>query len=145
MKRRKSRITTRELALVSALVVIISVFGTAIAFTALYHREAAAVSMHLRVSNYTGFNLDSDALYFGTVPPGGSGARDLIIRNEADSARLVSVVLAGPLAEWVSAGESSLTLSGRENRTIPFQVIVPEGAEFGEYIGTISLIFTPAP
>lgn len=138
----KGKISAKNAAVISASVVAIFVLGTILAFSMLHPVETVTVNMHLKVSNYTGFNLDTDALYFGTISPGGSGTRDLVIQNDAASARTVSVVMSGPLAEWVYTNEINFLLSGYENRSLGFQVNVPEDAEPEEYTGKISLIFT---
>jgi uncharacterized membrane protein len=136
--------SAREAAVISAAAVILAVLFTAMFFFSYSPVEVKEMGMHLKVANYTGFNLDTDALYFGAIAPGGSGERDLIISNEHTSDRSVKVYLLGELSAWVRPSESAFILSGGENKSVKFHVDIPEGAEYGEYEGTIRLVLTSA-
>ena len=121
-------------------VVLISVSVASAAFFIANNVEYISVGMHLKVADYMGFNVDTDAMYFGTVGPGSVAERDLEVNNELSVPREVVVQLSGELAPWVKPDEGTFILAPNENRSIKFTASPPEDAEFGEYNGTITLI-----
>ncbi|MEE9405960.1 MAG: hypothetical protein V3V26_00980 [Candidatus Aenigmarchaeota archaeon] len=137
----KYDIGTREVAVIAFLIVM-AAFGTSVVFFLSHSQEITEVRMHLKVSNYTGFNLDTDALYFGTISPGGSGTRELNLVNGEGEKRTM-VFLIGELGKWVYPAENNFIIGKNSNRSLKFTVVVPQDAEFGEYEGTVRLVFTP--
>ena len=98
------------------------------------HRE---VSMFVKVSDYVGFNVNTSALYFGAISPGGSGFRFLEL-NSFDK-RKVFIVPSGKIKKWVSYSENGFVFEG--NKSVKITVNVPKDVEFGEYSGKLKLIF----
>ncbi len=139
----KYHIGTREAAAMAALV-LVAAFGTSVIFALSNPAEVREVRMHVKVANYTGFNLDTDALYFGAIAPTGSGSRDIVLVNEEPRDKLVRVVMYGSLAPWVQPADNNIILPGNSNMSLNFAVHIPQDAEPGEYEGTIRLVFTPA-
>ena len=135
------RIGKRESA-AFAVTALVAILLTASAFIMAHQPEVVEVRMQLNVADYTGFNLDTDALYFGAISPGGSGTRDLNMVNDRSGPRKVSVFLEGELAGWVQPSEGSFVIDGGGSKAVTFKVSVPPSAVTGEYSGTIRLVFT---
>ena len=60
------------------------------------------IAMYLTVANYTGFNVDTDALYFGAVGPAATSRRNVSITNIYGEPLRVTVDVAGELRPWTS-------------------------------------------
>lgn len=86
-----------------------------------------------------GINLDTDKVYFGTVPDGGSATRNITIANAGSKKRFVLSV-DGPMAGWTSASDSQFALRSGESRTVTLNVEVPKNTTAGNY--TSNLVIT---
>lgn len=131
-------------ALILAGAVIISVIITATTFHLFPPYDVKELGMYLQVSDYTGFNVETSAVIFGTIPPGGTGKRDITVSNLAATPKQVVIKTEGELAEWVSVEENRFLIQVNESKTINVFVYVPENAEFGNYTGTLKMLFYPA-
>ena len=100
---------------------------------------AMSTDMHLTVGNKVGLNADNDALWFGIIPPRGTGIRPINIA--ADETGKYVVKLRGELAEWVTVSENSFTLEKGANKTISVHANVPANTEFRDYNGTLEVYF----
>lgn len=139
---KKKSFSAREAAVISAAAVIIAVSITSMVFFSSNPVEMKEVRMHLKVANYTGFNLDTDALYFGAIAPGGTGERALAISNQYDTERKVRILLSGELSHMVFPEEAEFIIPGKSDKSVMFRVLVPEEAKEGEYEGTITIMFS---
>ncbi|MDD5416594.1 MAG: hypothetical protein PHU12_01310 [Candidatus Aenigmarchaeota archaeon] len=97
--------------------------------------EDINLNMHIQVNNYTGFNVDTDAIYFGTMPPGGSGQRDITIKNIENHSIKVTILTGGNISEWVSTIDNRFILEPNEERNTTLTVKIPKDAEYGNYTG----------
>jgi uncharacterized membrane protein len=97
--------------------------------------------MHVAVvsERHVGINLDTDKIYFGSLPAGGSAARNITISNEGSKKRFVLSV-DGPMQSWVVASQSKFILADGERKTVTLQVSVPENTSLGNY--TSNLVIT---
>ena len=103
--------------------------------------EIREVGMDVYVRNTPGLNVDSDALHFGIVPPGGSGRRTITIEND-DIANTVSIEAYGDIASWVYVSENDFYIAPSETRSIEVSVDVPGDTPVRSYRnGTLRLIF----
>ena len=123
--------------------VIISVIATVMVFHLVPSHETEELEMRLQVSDYVGFDVETSAIVFGTVPPGGMGQRDIIINNLADEPRNILIRAEGGLSEWVSVSENMFLVLANEEKPVSVHVQVPEDAEFGNYTGTMKIHFFP--
>jgi hypothetical protein len=106
-----------------------------------YPVQTTAIGMHLTVGNYTGFDVNTSALFFGTVAGGGISERYVDIGNEFSQPLNVQVFFTGDLAPWASASEAAFRLDVDGTRTVNVSVHVPAGAEPGDYSGTMEVVF----
>jgi len=111
-------------------------------FMPVYKVEDLGIDVY--VYNKGGFNLDTDAIHFGIVPPGGSGERSMVIRaNELRT--IIRMETYGDISGWVSVSENNFVLEPYENRTVLVRVAVPEDAKSPDYKkGTMRVIFSRA-
>jgi len=94
--------------------------------------------MHLEVSDMVGFNVDTDALYFGAGPPGSVHLRDIRVWNDEDVTEIVKIKTEGELAKYVRIEESKFELTPNETRRITLTAIVPGNAQNGtKYAGKV--------
>ncbi len=128
-------------AFVLAGAVIISVLITAAVFYLSQEYEVQELGMHLRVSEYYGFNISTEGVVFGTIPPGVSGKRDIII--SATEPKHVVITAEGELAKWVVAEQNNFLIQENESKNVGILIHVPEDAEFGNYTGTLKIFFFP--
>ena len=145
MKNKKT-IKRKTIFLLIAVAVIAAVLSTALAH---YYSnkgivETQKVQMDLAVKESVAFNLDTDKLHFGGVPPEGSSGRSISIVNKRDFPLKVRFYLSGELADWVNPEDNPVYLQPFENKSIKFIATVPKNAEFGNYTGEIDVIFKKA-
>lgn len=91
--------------------------------------------MHLKVGSRTGINIDTDAIYFGTIKPGDGVTKKIMITNSG-SARKVALKTTGELNQWIHY-ESSQEIGANEKKDISLTVNVPKDADLGEYKGKL--------
>ncbi len=126
-------------ALILAGAVIVSVLATAAFFYLSQEYEVQELGMHLQVLDYYGFNISTEGVVFGTIPPGVSGSRTITVSSTEP--KHVVIGAEGELAKWVSVSENSFLIQGNESKNVSVSVSVPEGAEFGNYTGTLKILF----
>ncbi|MEM2874319.1 MAG: hypothetical protein QW063_02665 [Candidatus Nanoarchaeia archaeon] len=124
-------------------ILIIAIFVMCIAVVVLYITPLSVETreMHIIVTTekHVGINLDTDKIYFGTVPVEGSAIRNVTIANSGSKKRFVLSV-EGPLESWTVASQSRFILQSGENKTVSIHVTVPKNATPGEY--TSDLVIT---
>jgi len=102
--------------------------------------QTKELDMFLTVSNYTGFNVDTDAIYFGTIPPGGSGKRIIVLHN-LDMNSEVLIKKEGNFVDWVVLDEDDFFMEANESKNVSIGVEVPANAEYRNYTGKLNIIF----
>jgi len=114
------------------------VFGAAIAALALLAPTSSQVlDMYLTVANYTGFNVNTSALFFGTIPPGSQSTRELSITNSGNTTTRVELQPSSELAAIVSIAETGFSLAPGENRSVAVTATVPIDMPYGNYTGKL--------
>jgi len=99
--------------------------------------ETKSIPMHLKVSESPSVNIDTDALYFGGVPPSGSSMRQISISNgKAISVRAV-LLAEGGLAPWMYISENTVLLRPNETAMVNVTIVVPSDAKLGNYTGSL--------
>lgn len=122
------------------IVLAISLCGAAVLFGIFLLESEALVSsadMYLTVGDKVGLNVDTDAIWFGIVPPGGIGTKHINIAAEKTGEFVIK--LHGELASWVSVSENNFVLNKGENRSISVLANVPFNAKKGDYNGTLEV------
>ncbi len=130
----------RNIVILLFFVLVSSVF-LGILFSNLLLVDYTEVDAYLTVGSHLGFNLDSDALYLGTVLPGFSGNRDLVVNNEDCSKCKVNIRSEGDLSRWLVISNNNFVIREGEERKVNVAVFVPQDAEFGNYTAKIKIYF----
>jgi hypothetical protein len=92
----------------------------------------------------SGFSLDTDAIRFGILPPGGNAVRDMVVTSGPYKS-LVTIEYLGSIAEWVSVSENNFVLEPLENRTVGVSLTVPpDNPEKDFRNGTLRIVFRMA-
>lgn len=123
--------------------VIISVISLVVSLTFLaVIQEVKTLSIQLEVANRLGFNVDTDKIYLGAIPPGNSGERSVIIENKEYEKSIVRIKVYGELKKWVTVSENSFTLKKGESKTVKVKVMIPENAGLKDYESELIIMFT---
>jgi len=137
----KSKKRIRKLIiLIIGLIIIAAVILNIIMFyesSKVYQTEELGI--FVKVDNYTGFNVDTGALYFGTVPASGKATRLVRISNLDKASRVI--LTAGGLAEWIILPNGTLSLNPGESIELPVTLAVPANTPIGEYSGKLTIRF----
>lgn len=134
-ERKSSTATTTVIVVVLLIVIVLVIFNS---LSADWKQE---IDMYLTVANYTGFNVDPEALFFGAVPRGGTSRRTVTVENIYGTDLEVLVVAKGELAEWASFSKSNFVLGVGQNETVDITIAVPGNAAFGNYTGRAIILF----
>jgi len=102
--------------------------------------DTKKLDMHLMVGNYTGFNVDTDAIYFGTIMPFGIGTRIINVAN-SNQTSIVDIKAYGELKGWIYVSENNFILKPNEEKTVKVMVYVPENAKYKDYEGALKIRF----
>lgn len=104
--------------------------------------EIEEFDMYLTIGDYAGFNVATDAIYFGTIPPGEGGSRKILFENDNFYfSEKVKISASGELAEWVWTEENNFVLDKSESKRVRVHVSSPKDAEFGNYTGKLKITF----
>lgn len=122
-------------------IVLIIVFVAVMLVHLLSRPNVKYIPMHLTVGNYTGFNVDTSALFFGTVTKSGRSTRYVVVTNELEEPVMVLVEAAGELADWTTVSEKNFSLDRYGSKTISVSVNAPAQAQYGIYSGLLKFTF----
>jgi len=103
-------------------------------------KEIDFVDVYFNVKKGTsGFNLNSSALTFGTVSPGGGAVRNITLINDEDREVKIKVFISRNIADFIIATPDEFSLGPWEKQELRFKLIAPLGTEEGEYQGRIKI------
>jgi len=127
------------------LVLLLAVFllGVGVTLTAyygLYLQEYRTVSIDFKVARgIGGLDTDTDALHFGTLTPGSTGKRNMMVTPIRD-ARLV-VSFSGMAAPFMSVTPDDVRVTKGVPLRLNFTVVMPANATVGNYSGEARFFF----
>ena len=124
--------------------VILAVITSTIAvfLTFFYVKDIKTLNMDLKVGPAIGFNLDTDAIHFGTVGPGRSSEREVIINHAYNFPMNVVITTTGNISDFVYLSENDFVLDKGESKTLMFKAFIPPNTPLGNYSGTAKVVFT---
>ncbi len=138
---------TKRLAALILLVSLITSIATFSVYLYLYAYsiyDTIEIGMDVYVDNNPGINVDIDAVHFGKVPPGGSGAREMNV-TAGNYPTIVSFEHYGEISEWTSVSENDFFLEPNEIKSVFVQVSVPDDIIPLVYRnGTLKIVFRKA-
>ena len=104
-------------------------------------KDVQTLDMDMEVKNKIGFNVDTDKIHFGGLPPGGMSEREIVISHDFDFPVKVSIKTSGELAEYVTVSDNNFILSPLESKKITFYAIIDEDVPLGNYTGNARFEF----
>lgn len=128
-------------ALATAILAAVLVFGIvylAVSYQLLGHKRYEA---RLQVGEKLGFNVDTNAIDFGTGQPGNVLVRSVVITNSYIEPAQVSVVIDGPIEPLVSPLENNQIVQPGQIIVVDLEARIPEKPDQNEYHGTIHFYF----
>lgn len=99
-------------------------------------QHVTSMPITISVGDHVGFDVNTTALHFGTLPPGGVGERAVTVTPEDDSLITFSVDGIG----MVFPTENNIVAKEGMTRTVTFKAVVPENQPYGTYTGTLLII-----
>ena len=131
----------KQFVLMVLILAFVSVALTTVFYSFYIVKEVKVVPMDVKVSDHSGFNLDTDAMHFGLVMSPGAVERSMIISHGSDEPLRVEIKTEGVMSEWVYPEEDSFVLWPNQSKEVMFDINVPENIEYGHYNGTIKIFF----
>src|SRR3989344_5117333 len=129
MKRKKRVRRSNKLFTVSVAAISLALF---ISLMAIVNHSKTVDSkefqMYLNVDDYIGFNVDTEALFFGTVLAGGESSRSVNLENNFDVPLKVVIKAMGTLADWTSVSNNSFWMAANYTESVKVTIKVPEDA-----------------
>ncbi len=130
----------RKKVLLAGIALLILLGGLMVYFAGGTPEETKIVPMELQVGNRVAFNLDPDALRFGSTTPGGGAERILEVKNQKPYPIRVEIYASGNISMWLRAFDNRFPLEPFSARNITLNVDIPGGAAHGNYTGTLLLV-----
>jgi hypothetical protein len=141
-----SKKNIKHLKLPKLLIMIILIFIIYIGLIYIFYYSLAVYKVveydvYLIVGNKIGFDLSTEYIHFGIVPPNGSSTKNVFIYNNEDKKLKLQLKLEGNVSQFVYVKDFSPTIMPHENKTLTFYAIVPGNASYGNYSGKLKIIF----
>lgn len=93
------------------------------------------------VGNSIGLNVDTDKIYFGTVPVGERSRRTLVIKN-TNHKSVVRIKSFGDLSDHLYTSENNFVMEKDETKEINLFMITDQNTKYGKYAGNVVFLFT---
>jgi len=100
--------------------------------------EWKELKMSLQVASRIGIDVSQTEITFGTVPPGGTVKREVIISNMNEYDKIAHFSVEGEIKNFVKAPED-IIIGGERNVSIVVEAKVPKDAKFGNYTGELKI------
>ena len=124
-----------------AIIALLSITVTSLSYSFFVVREVKVLPYDFTIKDYIGFNVDKDALHFGTILKNGQSSRNLIITNNYQTRILVYFNIEGRGSEFFIVEENGFILMPSEEKKLSLTVKIPENAVFDTYTGKVFIIF----
>jgi len=128
----------RKFLLLCVIAAVISIVLTMFAFLyySVYDTEVIAFDFEVPGSPMASFNLDNDAIHFGSIPRGSSSLRSITLENDKES-----FVILKPLGtDYLTADKNYFLMPANKPTEIELKVEVPFNAKIGKYSGKLLII-----
>lgn len=100
--------------------------------------------VRMEVGTSAGFDLNTSALILGRLPPGTSSNRRIILSNDYDFPIVAEISVEGDIDSFL-VFDPVIYLETGEKRNITISTInIPENTAYGNYTGTITIVFKEA-
>jgi len=88
-----------------------------------------------------GFNIDTDALHFGTANQGAVVGKTIILNNTGDFPVVIELDTKGPMKYWMEYKKNEFLLDAYSNNTVELRAHVPTGATVKTYNSTLYVYY----
>lgn len=104
--------------------------------------EVLEVPADAFIGNYSGINLDADALHFGTLGEGkeGSRTRVIVIANNGEQIKKITLSVTGTIAQGITFSDASFLLEPHQNKTVQVTFTLLSDMEYGNYTGIVHIV-----
>jgi len=82
-----------------------------------------------------------DVLFFGSIPPGGNGYREINITNNEGFPLKITVTIAGEASRFVTSSENNITINPGKSAIVHFVAAIPWEATQENITGTAMVEF----
>ncbi|MCX6767761.1 MAG: hypothetical protein NTY90_03480 [Candidatus Micrarchaeota archaeon] len=130
-----------KLAAIIVGVALASVIATVAVYCWAYDVQVLKYDMHLYVEAHPGFNIATDAIWFGKVPPTATSTRKVLLKNSNPDNRIAQIYLLGDLAAWTSVSEQKIPFGPNQSTSVDVVASVPFDAPFGYRGGWMLIVF----
>jgi len=96
------------------------------------------MDMSVGVGNYTGFDVSTDRVTFGTVMQSGISHRDVILANNDNYDKMANFAVEGNIKEFAIVPASQLA-KANANTSIPVTASIKSFTEYGNYTGKLKI------
>jgi len=141
MEKKKKEIKKEKALIILILIIIISSLITYFIYNSLKPIEIQTIDMSLTVGDYTGFDVNTSSLIFGTAAPSSFIKRSVNITNIDENTHEIHIKATGDLKKWISISETEFILKKEESKEISIKANIPNDAEYREYEGKLKIIF----
>ena len=90
--------------------------------------------------NMTGFNTNTDALYFGSMASGNTGERKFFVINSKDYAASIKIGAHGEAAGWLQFIPDNFNLDKKERKEVLARMRVPADAAEGNHTAEVLIV-----
>jgi hypothetical protein len=139
MKDKKKRNTIIAFVFI-IIIVLLAIFltGSLINFFSVLEKEE--IDAFLMVGPGFGIAINGTAIVFGRIPPGNSGQKELVIKNDYEHDVLIKIYARGEMKDFLTISENDFILKPEENKTIGFIARVPPEIPYGNYTGKVTVV-----
>lgn len=130
------------LALIIFCLFLLGASGAILFYTQYVIYEIKDMPMDVMVSDHPGFNLDTDIFHFGRATTPGGSERGITITNSYTKPLRVTIQTYGDIGKWVYVKEYDSLFKPGEIKDIMLGINVPSDIPYGDYNGTIRILFT---
>ncbi len=125
---------------IAAAAIPIALTTLAYAYYNVYDRTVMAFDFEVSDRPLMSFNLDKDAIHFGSIPVGSSGIRNIILESDRGS-----FVIIKPMGtDYLTASKNYFVMPANKPTEIELIVDVPLDAKVGKYEGKLLITLKKA-
>jgi len=140
----------KKLAILFSIVAVIFIFATIAAFFIIktpnvyYAKREVPINLTVGPPMYVGIGSikGENVLFFGSIPPGGSGYREINITNNEGFPLRISVMIEGDASRFVTSSENNITINPEKSAIVHFVAAIPWDATQENITGTAIVGFS---
>jgi len=140
-RKRKPRNSKKILAATVVLVIVVFISVINLSFSPGVIEKKILLAKVI-VGDMYGFDLNSSALTFGMLVPGGTSSRGINLVNKYNREIKVDIYSEGDITKFIQVSENNFILKENEAKSVSFTATAPLDAPLGTYEGVISIIIS---